>query len=467
MPRSPRAELSSDDLRSASTQIVEDARADRHDAAWKGVKSLLREQRGREDVALALVRIVDEGHLSRERSLEVLEKVYGAHHGSETILAGLGEALESARDVDFLNSPPPEHPLFANVVGKLSALASRSIGSDIEASVLRGLSTAARMMARQHDALVENACRRLIELEPDNSSLHYRFGLFCKTRGRFRDGMVANRTAAALVDEPREAIEWNLGICATGAAEAEIALQVWKRIGQRIEIGRFGLPDGRYGQCKVRLAQRPLAERTADADDPGIEETIWIDRLSPCHGIIRSVLYQDLGVDYGDVILFDGAPITHHTYGDQQIPVFPHLATLLRNHYQLFCFAGTQEESEQIARANADLPGDTMIYPHSENFIRLCEKCWRNPDSDRRHRHSDRDAADTRIVTGKIAAAPDVDAGELLKQIDAAMAKREPCRVFSPELCTAAGLKDRAIFERRRFEMLTARSTSASHDGHN
>ncbi|MGI1715343.1 hypothetical protein, partial [Escherichia coli] len=39
----------------------------------------------------------------------------------------------------------------------------------------------------------------------------------------------------------------------------------------------------------------------------------------PCHGIIRSVLYGKLGVDYGDVILTDGAPITHHTYGEQQI----------------------------------------------------------------------------------------------------------------------------------------------------
>ena len=81
-------------------------------------------------------------------------------------------------------------------------------------------------------------------------------------------------------------------------------------------MGRFGLPEGLYPQCKVKLAERPLAERTADVDNPGSEETIWIERLSPCHGIIRSVLYYDLGVDYGDIILIDGAPITYHTYGD-------------------------------------------------------------------------------------------------------------------------------------------------------
>jgi hypothetical protein len=95
------------------------------------------------------------------------------------------------------------------------------------------------------------------------------------------------------------------------------------------------------------------------------------------------------------------------------------------------------------------------VYPHSENFRRLCTQCWRSPNPDPSHRHSHQDEQDQRIVTGKIAAAPDLDPRELLKLIDAAMAKREPCRIFSPDLCMAAGLRDRAAFERRRFEMLT------------
>ena len=90
----------------------------------------------------------------------------------------------------------------------------------------------------------------------------------------------------------------------------------------------------------MRLAERPLAERSADRDDPGAEETIWIERLSPCHGIVRSVLYRNLGVDFGDVILMDGAPITYHSYGEARVAVFPHLATLVRQHYQIFDFAG-------------------------------------------------------------------------------------------------------------------------------
>jgi hypothetical protein len=90
-------------------------------------------------------------------------------------------------------------------------------------------------------------------------------------------------------------------------------------LGQHIEMGRFGLPEGSYGQVKVRLAEHPLAERKAGENDPGLEETIWIERLSPCHGIVRSALFQDLGVDYGDVVLFDGAPVTHHKYGEDHV----------------------------------------------------------------------------------------------------------------------------------------------------
>jgi hypothetical protein len=48
------------------------------------------------------------------------------------------------------------------------------------------------MMARQRDEVVEQSCRRLIELNPSSASHHYNLGLFYKTRGRFREGMLAN-----------------------------------------------------------------------------------------------------------------------------------------------------------------------------------------------------------------------------------------------------------------------------------
>ncbi len=367
------------------------------------------------------------------------------------MLVWLGDSLESARDIDDLNAPPPNDPVFRTVVDKLASAVERQIEFAEETIVHRALAHGARMLGRQRDEIAERCYRRVLEIDPQSSTNHYNLGHFLKTHGRFEEGMRSNQTAADLADEAVDSYEWNLGICATGAGHGGVALDVWKRMGNKIEMGRFGLPEGRYRQCKVKLAQRPLAERTADTDDPGPEETIWIERLSPCHGIIRSVLYQDLGVDYGDVILMDGAPITEHTYGDRKVSVFPHLATLVRRNFQVFDFAGTQGEPGQLADASIDLDRDAIVYSHSESYRNMCAKCWRDPDLD----HERHEPVEKHVVVGRIAAPSHIEPSHLLEQLDGATAKRDPCRLYAPDLCMAAGLENRAAVERRRFALLT------------
>ena len=447
----PSQVLSAEAIDALERGIIEEAEDRRAEAAWENAQPLKRAQHHQPEAARALLRIVDRRCLPREAAAELLSEIEGSHHRDVGILSKVGECLEEARDIDDLNAPPPTEGVFHSVVEKLSALAEDYRGRGEEEAILRGLSTAARMLARQGDEIAERSYRRLTEIKPQDCSHHYNLGLFYKTRGRFAKGMAANQTAARLADEAVEPYEWNLGICATGAGEGAVALDVWKRMEQKIEMGRFDLPEGGYPQCKVKLAERPLAERTADRDDPGLQETIWIERLSPCHGIIRSVLYQDLGVDFGDVILMDGAPITYHTYGETQVPVFPHLATLVRRHYQFFDFAGTQDDTGQLADASVDLDEDALVYSHSENYQRLCASCWRDPDLD----HERHDRVETHVVTGRIAAPGHFDPARLLDQLDQAIGKRSPCQLYAPDLCAAAGFDSRAAVEKRRFDLLT------------
>ncbi len=149
-------------------------------------------------------------------------------------------------------------------------------------------------------------------------------------------------------------------------------------------------------------------------------------------------------------MLTDGAPITYHTYGDKEIAVFPHLATLVRSNYQFYDFAGTQQDAGQLESASDDLEQDSVIYSHTENFQTLCANCWRDPDIDHeKHLHEEK-----HVVTGRIAAPPDISAQELLQQIDKAVASMDSCSIYAPDLCEAAGQSDRASMERRRFEML-------------
>lgn len=443
--------LSPKKIDSIEQQVTTAAEVRDETAAWKALQPLLRAQRHQREAAECVVRINKDGRLSPEHSLSALADTYDSNKNDNLLVASIGAALESARDIDHLNAAPPEHPLFLAVVDQLAAVAETYYGQEDEAKILDGLSSAARLVARQRDEVAERSYKRLVELDPTYSAYHYNLGLFYKTRGRFKEGMQANQVAASLANEPVESYEWNLGICATGAGEGATALDVWQRMSNKIEMGRFDLPDGGYPECKVRLAQRPLGERNAENDEPGLEETIWIQRLSPCHGIIRSVLYQDLGVNFGDVVLTDGAPITYHTYGDTEIPVFPHLATLVQSNYQFFDFAGTQQEAGQLESASDDLEQDSVIYSHTENFQTLCSNCWNDPDID----HEEHLREDKHVVTGRIAAPPNIPAQQLLQQIDKAVASMDSCSIYAPDLCEAAGLPERADMERRRFVMLT------------
>ncbi|MBR0794418.1 prenyltransferase [Bradyrhizobium jicamae] len=450
MSNGPSAVLSSNEIGAIVRDAVAEGQAGRKQAASQTIQPLRKAQRHQPGAAMALLWIIDQRGLAREEAADVLSEIADAHNDDVVVLSALGLCLEAVRDIDDLNAPPPGQSIFQTMVEKLERLGKVHERQAEQERILRGLATSARMMARQKDTIAESSLRKLTEIDPQNSAHYYNLGLFYKTRGRFAEGVVANRAAASLHQEIVESTEWNLGICATGARDAATALDVWKRMGQKIELGRFGLPEGRYSTCKVRLAERPLAERTADLDDPGQEETIWIERLSPCHGIIRSVLYGNLGVDYGDVILMDGAPITHHTYGEQQVPVFPHLATLLRRNYQFFDFAGTQETARQLADLSEELDGDAVIYSHSESFKLMCANCWRNPDID----HADHEAMEKHVVTGRIAAPSDFAPARLLELIDKAIEKRGNCQLYAPDLCAAAGASVRERIDRRRFALL-------------
>ena len=305
-------ELSEEKIESIEKQVADAADAGNEKQIGALIAPLRKRLRHQRECANSLLRLVASRRIPLEESVDIATEIFEAYSPDLVMVSRIGESLDGARDIDDLNLAAPVEPLFQAVVDKLGEFAQSKLSPEDEVRVLEGLSTAARMMARQHDDLARSAHKRLVEVEPENSSRHYNYGLLLKTRGFFEEGMDANERARSLTDEPVESYEWNFGICATGAGEGEAALEVWIKMGQKIEMGRFGLPEGRYPQCKVRLAERPLAEREKEIDDPGLEETIWIQRLSPCHGIVRSVLYQDLGVDYGDVVLIDGAPMTYH-----------------------------------------------------------------------------------------------------------------------------------------------------------
>ena len=91
-----------------------------------------------------------------------------------------------------------------------------------------------------------------------------------------------------------------------------------------------------------------------------------------------------------------------------------------------------------------------MIYSHTENCSFLCSTCWSNEEID--HEHKERE--EKLVVTGRIAIPLDIKPETILENIDSALVGTPENRVFSPDLCRAAGLEDRARIEERRYSLL-------------
>ena len=152
-------------------------------------------------------------------------------------------------------------------------------------------------------------------------------------------------------------------------------------------------------------------------------------RLS--HGVVRVAVFADeLGVEYGDVVMFDGAPV-----GRQGgVPIFPHLATLHRRSYQIWRFVGAQATKGQLIALSKHLPEDTVIYPHTEQIVVLCDACAKGRGGDG-HAHTPEQAH--HVVRGKLCAPPHLAPATVLAALDAAIAGAPGAQIAVPDLCAA------------------------------
>jgi hypothetical protein len=219
-------------------EVLVHADKDARDRAWKAAQPLVKAQAKQRRAAEALADLLEQGAFEREQGLEVAKALLAAHEDDLTMIGMIGEALESVRDMNFLNTEPPDHPIFERVATRLSDALDR-VDADGEELIRRvqGLATAARLLGRRWDDVADRAYRRLVDLAPDRWQLHYAQGLFYKTRGRFAEGQAANQRPFDLGGSSRENVRWNLGI---GARDGQTALSIWKLLGQKIERGGSG-----------------------------------------------------------------------------------------------------------------------------------------------------------------------------------------------------------------------------------
>ena len=217
---------------------------------------------------------------------------------------------------------PPDAPVEADGAAALAAEVAREVleRNDLEAEVRAflalNLGHALRRLGPQADQEAQQAYAEALALEPARGWWHHDLAELHKWRGRWEECLASERRAAELL--PSERIpQLGVAVAATALGQGAAAAQAYAALGlPEPAVAAGGLPrvDG-LGRRRVRTPARPTGRGVQELPDPCFE-LVWVEALSPCHGVVASPTFLDAPIDYGDVILFDPARVASTESGD-------------------------------------------------------------------------------------------------------------------------------------------------------
>jgi tetratricopeptide (TPR) repeat protein len=250
---------------------------------------------------------------------------------------------------------------------------------DIAGNLHAMLGNALRLCGPGHDAEAQEAFTRAIELDPERGEWWYDAGLLDKWRGRFHEGYDANEQARMRLG-PKRPVLWNLAICATALGKGEEAVEVWEELGVPARLDRSrGMPyvAGLPPLLLRVLSRTPATDATSDLPDAAVGfELAWVAPLSPCHGVLQSPTFRDAPIDYGDLVLWDGAPVAaHRTAAEDPVPVFPLLEILKPGDERRWAFVALEHEPGALLGLEEALPEGTRVFIRQERVEHHCAAC--------------------------------------------------------------------------------------------
>lgn len=352
-------------------------------------------------------RIAD-AHLVARAFGDVPQLVWSAAN----VLVGIAEE----RPLDL--PPPAEGPAHEAVAMIREALRSNpNIDDSTRAQLYVTLGAALRIISYERDDEIDDAFRRAIAINDRDAWAWFNAGIYYKWRGRWSDGIEANRRTLEL-NPKHEGALWNLAVCATAAGDTFTATEAYLALGLESRPGSDGLPSMQHiGPIKLRVSLHGTGV-SAGAHDPSREaeyESIWVAARSACHGEVISASMNALPVDFGDVVLWDPAPVAFHKSGDLEIPIFPLLDRLREGEYHRLWFVAEQPRGGLLHELGADLPHDVSLYVLDEQIELHCAAC-ESPDA---CEHERIEMPPRKYVSGKLlipTSSPIADAAAELEQ---------------------------------------------------
>jgi tetratricopeptide (TPR) repeat protein len=341
----------------------------------------LRSDRKLAELALGLIRELGNGAEHR-KVLRALMDAWPADW--ELTLATASLLIEQAgrrgMDEATLTDDGPAWWAATGLQRALDALGETALEDpEVAGNLYAMLGNALRLCGPGRDAEAQEAFTSAIELDAERGEWWYDAGLLDKWRGRFDDGFAANEQARMRLG-PERPVLWNLAICATALGKGEEAVRAWEELGvaARLDQSRqmpyvAGLPP-----MLVRVLSRtPQSDATSHFPQKAVAfELVWVAPLSPCHGVVQSPTFRDAPIDYGDLVLWDGAPVAAHKISDEEtVPVFPLLEILRRGAEKRWAFVALEREAGALEGLEQALPEGTRVFVQHERVAHHCAAC--------------------------------------------------------------------------------------------
>ncbi|MGB5520983.1 MAG: tetratricopeptide repeat protein [Polyangiales bacterium] len=354
------------------------------ESAWKalvGRRSQLGSDQKLAELALGLIREMGNGVAQRE----LLRELAGAWTADWRLTLGAASLLIEQAGRRGMDEPPlredgPAAWAAEALQRSLDALdeADRK-DPEVAGNLNAMLGNALRFCDPGKDAEAQDAFTRAIELDPERGEWWYDAGLLDKWRGRFDEGYAANEQARMRLGDQRPVL-WNLAICATALGKAEEAVDTWDQLGVPARIDRSrGMPFvANLPPMLLRVLSRtPATDATSQLPDKAVGfELVWIAPLSPCHGVVQSPTFRDAPIDYGDLVLWDGAPVAaHQTSAGDAVPVFPLLEILRPGDERRWPFVALEREPGAVRSLEEALPQGVRVFVQQERVEHHCAAC--------------------------------------------------------------------------------------------
>lgn len=373
-------------------------------------------------------------------ALLVSEKIVGGFGTDPDVIIPLSAALLRVAELRPSDEPPfdkgPAH-LAAGACQRCfealdsSARMNAQVGGYLQVNMADGL----RMMGPEHDEDALNAYKVALAIDGTRGSWWFHLGLLHKWRGRFREGLECNQKAYARMGAQRPVL-WNLAICATALGEGKLALEAWEKLGIKGELSSGSMPFiPDMPPMQIRVAT--LGEETGQGDPLPQQavtfEVLWVQPLSPCHGVVQSPTARRASIDYGDVVLWDGAPVrmsrvTLASGETREVPVFPLLWILRPGDERRLRFVGMQKRRgmvQALAQALKQTLGDDT------ELVVYDERSSATPDAQH-------------LFYGKLIVPASRDLKELQRALETELSARAGLTMAVPQLYELLGVSEHA-----------------------